>query len=166
MIGTFMSYHVLLITQSHSFNSRTRAAASRASRGIGTARSSRWAAANAFALAAFRPPIPTRSTPGLARRSGSVDWAIAPYPPRTSTFKGRPGAREDRTSLILFAPVSIVRDSGGPEDAGASQDQDDTRGERGPVPEGSGHESAEQRSEDRSESLHRIEGAEGPRPSA
>src|SRR3989454_10679841 len=54
--------------------------------GTAVARSSRGAAANDFAFAALRPAIPIRSTPGLARRSGTVDWAIAPYPPRMRTF--------------------------------------------------------------------------------
>ena len=39
-------------------------------------------------IASLLPAMPTRSTPGLARRSGTVDWAIAPYPPRMSTSKG------------------------------------------------------------------------------
>src|SRR2546422_8050712 len=86
IIGTFRSSQVLLITQSHRFSSRARAAESRASTGTAVARPSRCAAANAFAFAALRPAIPTRSTPGLASRSGTVDWAIAPYPPRMRTF--------------------------------------------------------------------------------
>src|SRR6267378_5340026 len=111
MIGTFRSYHELLITQSHCFISRTREEESRASTGTGTARESRWAAANALAFASLLPPMPTRSTPGLARRSGTVDCAIAPYPPRMSTSKGHPVSQEDRTSLILFArsQVSEIR---------------------------------------------------------
>src|SRR5438093_3661088 len=86
MIGTLRSYQVLLITQSHRFSSRSRTAESRASTGTAVARSSRCAAANDFAFAALRPAIPIRSTPGLARRSGTVDWAIAPYPARMRTF--------------------------------------------------------------------------------
>src|SRR2546425_9633498 len=103
MIGTFRSYHVLLITQSHRLSSRINAAESRASTGTAVARSSRAAAANAFAFAVFRPEIPTRSTPGLARRSGTVDWAIAPYPPRTRTFKGHRGRRKPGPHL-RFSP--------------------------------------------------------------
>src|SRR3989442_15960613 len=86
IIGTFKSYQVMLITQSHRFSPRARAAEARASTGTAVARPSRCAAANAFAFAALRPAIPTRSTPGLARRSGTVDWAMAPYPPRMRTF--------------------------------------------------------------------------------
>src|SRR5439155_16676010 len=86
MIGTLRSYQLLLITQSHLFSSSIRAAESRASTGTAVARSSRCAAANDFAFAALRPAIPIRSTPGLARRSGTVDWAIAPYPPTMRTF--------------------------------------------------------------------------------
>src|SRR6266566_4956689 len=81
MIETFRSYQELLITQSQRFISRTREGESRASTGTGTARGSRWAAANALAFASLLPAMPTRSTPGLAKRSGTVDWAIAPYPP-------------------------------------------------------------------------------------
>src|SRR5438034_10178253 len=88
MIETFRSYQELLITQSQPFISRTREGESRASTGTGTARGSRWAAANALAFGSLLPAMPTRSTPGLARRSGTVDWAIAPYPPRMSTSKG------------------------------------------------------------------------------
>src|SRR5256884_2230048 len=86
MIRTLRSYQVLLITQSHRFSSRSKAAESRASTGTAVARSSRCVAANDFAFAALRPAIPIRSTPGLARRSGTVDWDIAPYPPRMRTF--------------------------------------------------------------------------------
>src|SRR5437667_6528703 len=86
MIRTLRSYQVLLITQAHRVSSRSRTAESRASTGTAVARSSRCAAANDFAFAALRPAIPIRSTPGLARRSGSVDWAIAPYPPRMRTY--------------------------------------------------------------------------------
>src|SRR5437879_7096059 len=102
MIGTFRSYHVLLITQSQRFSSRTRAAESRASTGTAVARSSRCAAANDFAFAALRPAIPIRSTPGLARRSGTVDWAIAPYPPRMRTFNEHRELLEAGAFIYLF----------------------------------------------------------------
>src|SRR5438309_816522 len=88
MIATFRSYQELLIRQSQCFISRTREGESRASMGTGTARGSRWAAANASAFGSLLPAMPIRSTPGLARRSGTVDRAIAPYPPRLSTSKG------------------------------------------------------------------------------
>src|SRR5207249_12292955 len=86
MIGTLRSYQLLLITQSHLFGSSISAAEARASTATAVARSSRCAAANDFAFAALRPAIPIRATPGLARRSGTVDWAIAPYPPRMRAF--------------------------------------------------------------------------------
>src|SRR5713226_7670340 len=166
MIGTFRSYQVLLITQSQCFSSRTRAAESRASTETAVARSSRCEAANAFAFDGFRPAMPTRSTPGLARRSGTVDWAIAPYPPRMSTSNRNPVSQEDRTSLILFARVSGVRDSRRPEYPGTGEYERHARCERGPVSEDSGHEAPEQGPEDRPEPLDRVERSEGPRPSA
>src|SRR6266516_6500297 len=86
VIGTFRSYQLLLMTQSHLRSSCASAAESLASIATAVARSSDCAFATAFALSALRPAIPTRSTPGLARRSGTVDCAIAPYPPRTITF--------------------------------------------------------------------------------
>src|SRR3989442_15855606 len=131
MIGTFRSYHELLITQSQCLISRTREGESRASTGTATARPSLWAAANAFAFASLLPAMPTRSTPGLARRSGTVDWAIAPYPPRISTSKRHLVSQEARTSLILFAQLSGVRDARRPEDAGACEDKGHARGECG-----------------------------------
>src|SRR5207244_12383945 len=102
MIGTFRSYQLLWITQSQRFSSRVRAAESRASIGIAVARSSRWAAAKDFAFAALRPAIPTRSTPGLARRSGTVDWAIAPYPPGLRTFNAHRESPEAGSSFTFF----------------------------------------------------------------
>src|SRR3989441_11490509 len=102
IIGTLRSYQLLLITQSHRFISRTRAAESRASTGTAVARSSRCAAANDSAFAALRPAIPTRSTPGLARRSGTVDWAIAPYPPRMRTFNEHRDSREGGVFIYGF----------------------------------------------------------------
>src|SRR5467141_212207 len=102
MIGTFRSYQLLLITQSQRFSSRIRAAESRASTGTAVARSSRCAAANAFAFAALRPAIPTRSTPGLARRSGTVDWAMAPYPPRMRTFNAHRESPEAGVFIYVF----------------------------------------------------------------
>src|SRR5881296_4286780 len=102
MVGTFKSYQVLLMTQSHRLSSRIRAAESRASTVTAVARSSRAAAANAFAFAAFRPAIPTRSTPGLARRSGTVDWAIAPYPPRIRTFNAHRESPEVEVFIYGF----------------------------------------------------------------
>src|SRR5436309_14198258 len=86
MIRTLRSYQVLLITQSHRFSSRSKAAESRASTGTAVARSSRCVAANEFAFAVQRPAIPIRSTPGLARRFGTLDWYITAYPLRMRTF--------------------------------------------------------------------------------
>src|SRR5207249_9591279 len=102
MVGTFKSYQVLLMTQSHRLSSRIRAAESRASTVTAVARSSRWAAAKDFAFAALRPAIPTRSTPGLARRSGTVDWAIAPYAPRMRTFNPHRESSEAGSSFTFF----------------------------------------------------------------
>src|SRR2546422_4604478 len=83
-----------------------------------------------------------------------------------STSKGHPVPPEDRTSLILFARVSGVRDSRRPEHTGAGEDESHAGGERGPVSEETGHESPQQGPEDRPESLDRVERSEGPRPSA
>src|SRR6058998_1068753 len=102
MIRTLRSYQVLLITQSHRFSSRSKAAESRASTGTAVARSSRCVAANDFAFAALRPAIPIRSTPGLARRSGTVDWDIAPYPPRMRTFNEHRELLEAGVFIYLF----------------------------------------------------------------
>src|SRR3989442_1221260 len=110
-MGTLRSYQVLLITQSQCFSSRTRSAESRASTETAVARSSRCEAATAFALEAFRAAMPTRSTPGLERRSGTVHWATAPYPPRMRTLIGRPGRRKAGRHLrfSLSAPISDTR---------------------------------------------------------
>src|SRR6058998_4120156 len=108
MIETFRSYQELLITQSQPFISRTREGESRASTGTGTARGSRWAAANALAFGSLLPAMPTRSTPGLARRSGTVDWAIAPYPPRMSTFNAEPRVAGSRGLHLRFSPGAPI----------------------------------------------------------
>src|SRR5438132_9977677 len=166
MIETFRSYQELLITQSQPFISRTREGESRASTGTGTARGSRWAAANALAFGSLLPAMPTRSTPGLARRSGTVDWAIAPYPPRMSTSKGHLVRRKTGLHYFFFQAEDGVRDSRRPEDAGPCEDKGHARREGGPVPEEGGHEASEQRPEDRPETLDRVEGSQGPRPCA
>src|SRR6266705_2089279 len=160
MIGTFRSYQVLLITQSQRFSSRTRSAESRASTGTAVARSSRCAAANVFAFSALRPAIPTRSTPGLARRSGTVDWAIAPYPPRMKTFNEHRESPEAGSSFTFFVGSSNLRNARCGKDRATAEDQDDARAERHPVPEVLGGESAKQRPEDRSEALDGVVRAE------
>src|SRR6266571_3121290 len=129
MIGTFRSYQVLLITQSQRFSSRTRAAESRASTGTAIARSSRCVSANAFAFAALRPAIPTRSTPGLARRSGTVDWAIAPYPPRMRTFNAHRESPEAGSSFTFFVGSSNLREARCGEDRATAEDQGHARAE-------------------------------------
>src|SRR5881296_3954701 len=160
MVGTFKSYQVLLMTQSHRLSSPIRAAESRASTGTAVARSSRAAAANAFAFAAFRPAIPTRSTPGLARRSGTVDWAIAPYPPRMRTFNPHRDSPEAGSSFTFFVGSSNLRKARRSEDRTTAEDQGHARAERHRVPEVLCGESAEERPEDRSEALDGVVRAE------
>src|SRR2546426_777804 len=160
MIGTLRSYQLLLITQSQCFSSRTKAAESRASTGTGVARSSRCAAANAFAFAALRPAIPTRSTPGLARRSGTVDWAIAPYPPRMRTFKAHRESPDAGSSFTFFVGSQDLRQARRSENRATAQDQAHAGAERRRVPEVLRGESAEERPENRSESLDRVVCAE------
>src|SRR3989449_1893155 len=160
MIGTLRSYQLLLITQSQCFSSRTKAAESRASTGTGVARSSRCAAANAFAFAALRPAIPTRSTPGLARRSGTVDWAIAPYPPRMRTFKAHRESPDAGSSFTFFVGSQDLRQARRSENRATARDQAHAGAERRRVPEVLRGESAEERPENRSESLDRVVCAE------
>src|SRR5712692_7419473 len=160
MIGTFRSYHVLLITQSHCLSSRINAAESRASTGAAVARSSRIAAANAFAFAAFRPEIPTRSIPGLARRSGTVDWAIAPYPPRMRTFTACPRPPEVGSSFTVFAEPPDLRHARGRENRAAGEDEGHARAERHRISEVLRRESPEEGPEDRAETLDRVVGPE------
>src|SRR5205823_3076004 len=107
--GTLRSYQLLWMTQSHRFISRTRFVESRASMGTATARSSCCAVTKALALASLRPAIPTRSTPGLESKSGTVDCAIAPYPPRMRIFNGCPRFEEGEASLILSRPSHASR---------------------------------------------------------
>src|SRR5436309_3170124 len=166
MIETFRSYQELLITQSQPFISRTREGESRASTGTGTARGSRWAAANALAFGSLLPAMPTRSTPRLARRSGTVDWAIAPYPPRMSTSKGHLVRRKTGPHYFFFQAEDGIRDSRRPQDAGTCKDKGHARREREPVPEEGGNEASEQGPENRPEALDRVERSEGPRPCA
>ena len=104
MIGTFRSYQVLLITQSQFRNSRTSAAESRASTAIGAARSSCCAFATPSAFARLRPAIPTRLTSRADRRSGTVDWAMAPYPPRIRMSKAPPSSRKPGRHLPFSGP--------------------------------------------------------------
>src|SRR5207249_10234279 len=92
-IETVQSEQELLITQSQPFISRTREGESRASTGTGTARGSRWAAANALAFGSLLPAMPARSGPGLGRRSGSGDWGSAADRRRMSAGKGHLGSR-------------------------------------------------------------------------
>src|SRR2546426_5127685 len=165
MIGTLRSYQLLLSTQSQCFSSRTKAAESRASTGTGVARSSRCAAANAFAFPALRPAIPTRSTPGLARRSGTVDWAIAPYPPRMRTFKAHRESPDAGSSFTFFVGSRDLRQARRSENRATAQDQAHAGAERHRVPEVLRGESAEERPEDRSESLDRVVCAERDRKS-
>src|SRR5712692_3182733 len=161
MTGTFRSYQELWITQSQRFSSRVSDAESRASIPTGTARSSRCAAANAFAFVSLLPPIPTRVTPRLARRSGTVDWAIAPYPPRMSTSTGH-RHRAGRAEFInSFRNGSCVGYPQRPQDGRTGEHEADTPSKRGSVAEQTRDRAAEQRSEDRSETLHRVEGAKG-----
>src|SRR2546428_10843761 len=129
-MGTLRSYQVLLITQSQCFSSRTRSAESRASTETAVARSSRCEAATALAFEAFRPAMPTRSTPGLERRSETVDWAIAPYPPRIRTFTVRPGSPEVGSSFTVFADRSDLRPARGRENRAAGEDECHARDER------------------------------------
>src|SRR5207245_1179080 len=91
------------MTESQFRNSRTRAAESLASIATPTARSSFCAFAAAFAFSALRPATPTRSTPGLDSRSGTVDWAIAPYPPRMMIFTKRPRLAGSRGTHLPFS---------------------------------------------------------------
>src|SRR6059036_3198529 len=160
MIGTLRSYQLLLITQSHRFSSSIRAAESRASTGTAVARSSRCAAANDLAFAALRPAIPTRSTPGLARRSGTVDWAIAPYPPRMRTFNEHRDSPEAGSSFTFFVGSLNLRKARCGEDCATAEDQGHARAERHRVPEVLRGESADERPEDRSEALDRVVRAE------
>src|SRR5881628_3539592 len=160
MIGTLRSYQLLLITQSHLFSSSIRAAESRASTGTAVARSSRCAAANDFAFAALRPAIPIRSTPGLERRSGTVDWAIAPYPPRMRTFTARPGPPEVGSSFTVFAERSDLRQTRGRKNRAAAEDEGNARAERHRVSEVLRCESPEEGPEDRPETLDRVVGPE------
>src|SRR5438309_1012810 len=104
MIETFRSYQVLLITQSQFRNSRTSAAESRPSTAVGAARSSCCAFANPFAFARLRPAIPTRLTSRADRRSGTVDWAMAPYPPRIRMSKAPPSSRKPGRHLPFSQP--------------------------------------------------------------
>src|SRR5439155_10699409 len=166
MIATFRSYQELLITQSQCFISRTREGESRASMGTGTARGSRWAAANASAFGSLLPAMPSRSTPGLGRRGGTVDWAIAPYPPRMSTSKGHQVRRKTGPHYSFSHEDSGVRDSRRPQEAGTCKDKGHARREGGPISEEGGHEASEQGPEDRPETLDRVEGSQGPRPCA
>src|SRR5437667_11296640 len=156
MIRTLRSYQVLLITQAHRVSSRSRTAESRASIGTAVARSSRCSAANDLALAALRPAIPTRSTPGLARRSGTVDWAIAPYPPRMRTFNPHRDSPEAGSSFTFFVGSSNLRKARRSENRAAAEDQGHARAERHRVPEVLRGESAEERPEDRSEALDGV----------
>src|SRR5437870_9121192 len=163
MIETFRSYQELLITQSQPFISRTREGESRASTGTGTARGSRWAAANALAFGSLLPAMPTRSTPGLARRSGTVDWAIAPYPPRMRTFNEHRDSPEAGSSFTFFVGSSNLRKARRSENRAAAEDQGHARAERHRVPEVLRGESAEERPEDRSEALDGVVRAESLR---
>src|SRR6266704_705100 len=160
MIGTLRSYQLLLTTQSHLRSSRASAAESLASIATGTARSSAIAFATAFALSALRPAIPTRSTPGLARRSGTVDWAIAPYPPRMRTFNAHRESPEAGSSFTFFVGSSNLREARCGEDRATAEDQGHARAKCHPVPEVLGGESAEERPEDRSEALDGVVRAE------
>src|SRR5881628_561148 len=160
MIGTLRSYHVLLITQSQCFSSRTRSNESRASTETAVARSSRCEAATAFAFEAFRPAMPIRSTPGLERRSGTVDWAIAPYPPRMRTFTARPGPPEVGSSFTVFAERSGLRHARGRKNRAAAEDEGHARAERHRVSEVLRGESSEEGPEDRPETLDRVVGPE------
>src|SRR5712692_3685230 len=164
MTVTFRSYQELCITQSQRFSSRMSDAESRASIPTGTARSSRCAVANAFPFVSLLPPIPTRVTPRLARRSGTVDWAIAPYPPRMSTSTGH-RHRAGRAEFInSFRNGSCVGYPQRPKDGRTGEHETDTPSKRGSVAEQPRDRTAEQRSEDRSETLHRVECAKGARP--
>src|SRR5438552_1864535 len=160
MIETFRSYQELLITQSQPFISRTREGESRASTGTGTARGSRWAAANALAFGSLLPAMPTRSTPGLESRSGTVDWAIAPYPPRMRTFTARPGPPEVGSSFTVFAERSGLRHARGRKNRAAAEDEGHARAERHRVSEVLRGESPEEGPEDRPETLDRVVGPE------
>src|SRR2546430_3393569 len=162
--GTLRSYQLLLITQSHLFSSSIRAAESRASTWTAVARSSRCAAAHDFAFEALRPAIPIRSTPGLARRSGTVDWAIAPYPPRMRTFNEHRESPEAGSSFTFFVGSSNLRKARRSENRAAAEDQGHARAERHRVPEELCGESAEERPEDRSEALDGVVRAESLRP--
>src|SRR3989441_813067 len=159
-MGTLRSYQVLLITQSQCFSSRTRSAESRASTKTAVARSSRCEAAKAFAFEAFRPAMPTRSTAGLERRSGTVAWAIAPYPPRMRTFTVRPGSPEVGSSFTVFAGRSDLRHARGRENRAAGEDEGHARAERHRVSEVLRGESPEEGAEDRAETLDRVVGPE------
>src|SRR5437667_2802338 len=156
VIGTFRSYQLLLMIQSQLRSSLSSAAESLASIATGTARSSDCAFATAFALSALRPAIPTRSTPGLARRSGTVDCAIAPYPPRTITFNEHRESPEAGSSFTFFVGSSNLRKARRSENRAAAEDQGHARAERHRVPEVLRGESAEERPEDRSEALDGV----------
>src|SRR5438128_12293121 len=160
VIGTFRSYQLLLMIQSQLRSSLSSAAESLASIATGTARSSDCAFATAFAFAALRPAIPTRSTPGLARRSGTVDWAIAPYPPRMRTFKAHRESPDAGSSFTFFVGSQDLRQARRSEDRATAQDQAHPGAERRRVPEVLRGESAEERPEKRSESLDRVVCAE------
>src|SRR5256712_2698823 len=104
--------------------------------------------------------MPTRSTPGLERRSGTVDWAIAPYPPRMRTFTVRPGSPEVGSSFTVFAGRSDLRHARGRENRAAGEDEGHARAERHRVSEILRGESPEEGAEDRAETLDRVVGPE------
>src|SRR2546428_11514739 len=104
--------------------------------------------------------MPTRSTPGLERRSGTVDWAIAPYPPRMRTFPVRPGSPEVGSSFTVFAGRSDPRQARGRENRAAGEDEGHARAEGHRVSEVLRGESPEEGPEDRAEPLDGVVGPE------